>query len=130
MTDARPFIPVGIAVLTVSDTRTLADDKSGSMLADRVRTDSYAAALERTVRPGCVVLDVGTGTGMLAMLACRGSFDRANDRDDPSGTSGTRQRRSSVPRNRSRYRPLSTSNTTSTSPRFTPPGRSGSGPVR
>ena len=36
MTDARPFIPVGIAVLTVSDTRTLADDKSGSTLADRV----------------------------------------------------------------------------------------------
>jgi protein arginine N-methyltransferase 1 len=43
----------------------------GSMMADRVRTDSYAAALERTVRPGCVVLDVGTGTGILALLACR-----------------------------------------------------------
>lgn len=32
----RAFIPVGIAVLTVSDTRTLADDKSGQILADRV----------------------------------------------------------------------------------------------
>jgi molybdenum cofactor biosynthesis protein B len=33
---AREFIPVRIAVLTVSDTRTLADDKSGQTLADRI----------------------------------------------------------------------------------------------
>jgi len=32
----RPFIPVGIAVLTVSDTRTLQDDKSGDTLAGRI----------------------------------------------------------------------------------------------
>lgn len=32
----RQFIPVGIAVLTVSDTRTLADDKSGDTLAARI----------------------------------------------------------------------------------------------
>ncbi|MDD1496813.1 molybdenum cofactor biosynthesis protein B [Agrobacterium sp. CNPSo 3708] len=32
----RQFIPVGIAVLTVSDTRTLADDKSGNTLAARI----------------------------------------------------------------------------------------------
>ena len=43
----------------------------GAMLADRVRMDAYAAALERTVRPGCVVLDIGSGTGMMALLACR-----------------------------------------------------------
>lgn len=35
MTD-RAFIPIRIAVLTVSDTRTLADDKSGQTLADRI----------------------------------------------------------------------------------------------
>ena len=34
--ESRAFIPVRIAVLTVSDTRTLADDKSGQTLADRV----------------------------------------------------------------------------------------------
>ncbi|WP_312361153.1 molybdenum cofactor biosynthesis protein B [Ensifer sp.] len=34
--DDRPFIPVGIAILTVSDTRTLADDKSGDTLQARV----------------------------------------------------------------------------------------------
>ena len=33
---ARPFIPVGIAVLTVSDTRSAADDKSGDTLAARI----------------------------------------------------------------------------------------------
>jgi protein arginine N-methyltransferase 1 len=43
----------------------------GAMLADRVRMDAYAAALEQVVRPGCVVLDIGTGTGMMALIACR-----------------------------------------------------------
>lgn len=43
----------------------------GQMMADRVRMDAYAAALGQTVRPGCVVLDIGTGAGMMAMLACR-----------------------------------------------------------
>ena len=33
----RPFIPVGIAVLTVSDTRGLAEDRSGETLADAHR---------------------------------------------------------------------------------------------
>ncbi len=34
---ARSFIPVRIAILTVSDTRTLADDRSGDVLSERVR---------------------------------------------------------------------------------------------
>lgn len=34
--ETRPFVPVGIALLTVSDTRTLAEDKSGQTLADRI----------------------------------------------------------------------------------------------
>ncbi len=32
----RKFLPVNIAVLTVSDTRTLKDDKSGNILVDRI----------------------------------------------------------------------------------------------
>ncbi|MBN7807458.1 molybdenum cofactor biosynthesis protein B [Agrobacterium rosae] len=36
MNAERAFIPVGIAVLTVSDTRTLADDKSGDTLVARI----------------------------------------------------------------------------------------------
>ncbi len=34
--ETRPFVAVGIAVLTVSDTRTSADDKSGDTLATRI----------------------------------------------------------------------------------------------
>ena len=34
--ETKQFIPLNIAVLTISDTRTLADDKSGTTLADRL----------------------------------------------------------------------------------------------
>ncbi len=34
--EAKEFIPVRIAVLTVSDTRTLGDDRSGQTLVDRI----------------------------------------------------------------------------------------------
>lgn len=43
----------------------------GAMIADDVRMSAYALALERTIRPGCTVLDIGTGTGVMALLACR-----------------------------------------------------------
>ena len=42
----------------------------GEMIADRVRVDAYAQALRNTVRPGAVVLDIGTGPGFWAVLAC------------------------------------------------------------
>lgn len=38
---SRDFQPVGIAVLTVSDTRTMDDDKSGQTLADRIIADGH-----------------------------------------------------------------------------------------
>ena len=43
----------------------------GRMIADRTRMEAYARALEAVVRPGSVVLDIGTGTGIFALLACR-----------------------------------------------------------
>jgi protein arginine N-methyltransferase 1 len=43
----------------------------GSMIADRVRMEAYGEALRQSVRPGSVVLDIGTGTGIFALLACR-----------------------------------------------------------
>jgi molybdenum cofactor biosynthesis protein B len=42
--EKRAFIPVGIAVLTVSDTRTMADDKSGQTLTDRVAAAGHRLA--------------------------------------------------------------------------------------
>jgi molybdenum cofactor biosynthesis protein B len=42
--ETRPFIPVRIAVLTVSDTRTLADDKSGDTLAGLLAADGHELA--------------------------------------------------------------------------------------
>ena len=41
------------------------------MLADRVRVDAYADAIARVVQPGMAVMDAGTGSGLLAMLAAR-----------------------------------------------------------
>ena len=43
----------------------------GKMMADQVRMDAYVAALREAVKPGCVVLEIGTGAGIFAMLACR-----------------------------------------------------------
>jgi protein arginine N-methyltransferase 1 len=41
------------------------------MITDRARTGAYFKALRAVVRPGAVVLDIGTGTGIMAMLACQ-----------------------------------------------------------
>ena len=43
----------------------------GDMIADKVRMDPYVYALKAAVEPGSVVLDIGTGTGMHALLACK-----------------------------------------------------------
>ena len=43
----------------------------GKMLQDKIRMDAYEKAIQRTVRPGCVVLDIGTGTGIHALMAAR-----------------------------------------------------------
>jgi len=40
----RPFLPVSIAVLTVSDTRTEADDRSGDTLVERLKSVGHLLA--------------------------------------------------------------------------------------
>jgi molybdopterin adenylyltransferase len=46
---SRQFISLKIAVLTVSDTRSLADDKSGSTLAERIEKAGHAVADRKIV---------------------------------------------------------------------------------
>lgn len=43
----------------------------GRMIADRIRMNAIEESLRRSVRPSSVVLDIGTGTGICAFLACR-----------------------------------------------------------
>src|SRR5256886_8934083 len=43
----------------------------GSMIADRIRVDAYAEALRRTVRQESIVVEIGTGPGVFAVLACQ-----------------------------------------------------------
>ena len=47
--DARPFKPVNIAVLTVSDTRTPGDDRSGDTLVERLEAAGHVLADRRIV---------------------------------------------------------------------------------
>ncbi|MFO0985770.1 MAG: molybdenum cofactor biosynthesis protein B [Alphaproteobacteria bacterium] len=48
--ESRPFLPVNIAVLTVSDTRGPADDRSGDTLAERIRNAGHVVAERKIVK--------------------------------------------------------------------------------
>jgi molybdenum cofactor biosynthesis protein B len=77
---SRPFIPVQLAILTVSDSRTEADDLSGDLLAERARSAGHRvvarslvhddrAQIERALRgfiddPGIDVVLATGGTGI------------------------------------------------------------------
>ena len=48
--ESRPFVPVNIAVLTVSDTRTPKEDKSGQILEELARADGHNVVAREMVR--------------------------------------------------------------------------------
>ena len=48
--DKLPFLPVHIAVMTVSDTRTEADDRSGDTLVERLKADGHILAARTIVK--------------------------------------------------------------------------------
>ncbi|MCC7275094.1 MAG: molybdenum cofactor biosynthesis protein B [Alphaproteobacteria bacterium] len=48
--ESRPFLPVQIAVLTISDTRTAADDRSGDTLVELIGTAGHKVAGRAIVR--------------------------------------------------------------------------------
>src|SRR5579863_8614377 len=42
----------------------------GEMIADRVRMNAFRQALRTAIQPGAVVMDIGTGPGIMGVLAC------------------------------------------------------------
>jgi protein arginine N-methyltransferase 1 len=48
----------------------------GEMISDAGRFDAYAKAIARAVRPGEVVLEIGCGPGVFALLASRAGAER------------------------------------------------------
>lgn len=97
--DSPPFLPVNIAVLTVSDTRSEADDRSGRALKEMIEADGHRvvdkqivrdeiAAIEAALRGyiedpqiDCVISTGGTGiTGRdVTPEAFRSVFDKEID---------------------------------------------------
>jgi molybdopterin adenylyltransferase len=63
--ESRIFLPVRIAVLTVSDTRTLADDRSGDTLVERLTAAGHILA-DRRVERDDVDIIVETLSGWIA----------------------------------------------------------------
>jgi protein arginine N-methyltransferase 1 len=51
-------------------------DEHRQYLADTARVDAFDRALKAVVRPGDVVLDLASGTGILGLLACRAGAGR------------------------------------------------------
>jgi protein arginine N-methyltransferase 1 len=58
------FTPGGVLL-------SLVVDEHRHYLADHARLSAFRQAIEEVVRPGAVVLDLGAGTGILGLLACR-----------------------------------------------------------
>ena len=95
----RTFKPLRIALLTVSDTRTAADDTSGDILAERIKTTGHtlaARAIERDDVPricdrlnnwiddpaiDCII-STG-GTGLTGRDVTPEALDRIKDKDIP-----------------------------------------------
>lgn len=78
MAELRDFISLRIAVLTVSDTRTLADDKSGQTLQDRIVAAGHTIADRQIVKDDVaairrVVKAWGTRTDIDAIISTGGT---------------------------------------------------------
>ena len=76
--DSKPFLAVRIAVLTVSDSRSLDDDRSGAVLVERVKAAGHEVADRRIVTDdvACIVGTLRTwidDTGVDVVIATGGT---------------------------------------------------------
>ena len=97
--DTVPFRPLRIAVMTVSDTRTAADDRSGDTLVERLQGDGHelaaraivrddAALIERQLRqwiadPGVEIVITTGGTGVTGRDVTPEALDRVAQKKIP-----------------------------------------------
>ena len=87
--ESRPFQPVRIAVLTVSDTRTEADDKSGRTLAELIQRDRHILAARAIVKDDKPAI-VGEAQGVDRRSHCRGGdLHRRHRRHRPRRDAGS-----------------------------------------
>lgn len=54
--ESREFIPVAIAILTISDTRTEADDESGKTLIDRAEAAGHRVVARKVVKDDAALI--------------------------------------------------------------------------
>ena len=97
--DKLPFLPVHIAVMTVSDTRTEADDRSGDTLAARLKADGHILAARTIVKdesdaieaqlniwvenPDIDAVITTGGTGVTGRDVTPEAFERVCEKDIP-----------------------------------------------
>ena len=95
----RSFIPLRIAVVTVSDTRTLSDDKSGDTLAQRIEGVGHILAAREIVKDDADIIEsllkrwigdadidvvIATGgTGLTGRDVTPEAFQRVCEKDIP-----------------------------------------------
>ena len=97
--DKLPFLPVHIAVMTVSDTRTEADDRSGDTLVERLKADGHILAARTIVKdesdaieaqlniwvenPAIDAVITTGGTGVTGRDVTPEAFERVCEKDIP-----------------------------------------------
>ena len=97
--DKLPFLPVHIAVMTVSDTRTEVDDRSGDTLVERLKADGHILAARTIVKdesdaieaqlnswvenPDIDAVITTGGTGVTGRDVTPEAFERVREKDIP-----------------------------------------------